>query len=53
MVQEQLALHKKEGEIMRRPPQDTGADFVVEALEGRAAVVVAIPLPSQHCKTLE
>ena len=54
MVEEELALHEEEREIMERPAKDRGADLVVETLEDVAgAVVITVPLPPQHRERLE
>ncbi len=46
MVEEELALHEIEREVVEGPAEDGGADFVVEPLEGGAAVVIAAALPA-------
>ena len=47
MVQEQLACHEVEWEVMKSPSQDGHTDFVVEALEGDIVVVTETTLPSE------
>ena len=53
VVQEELALHEEEREIMERPAQHTDPDLVIEALESIVFVVSARALPPQHREALE
>ena len=53
MVQEQLALHQVEWEVVECPSQHRSANFVVKALEDRVVVVFESSLPSQNSKALE
>ena len=53
VVQEQLALHQEEGEVVACPAEHRGPDLVVEPLEDRAAIVLISPLPTEDGETLE
>jgi hypothetical protein len=53
VVQEQLALHEEEGEVVECPTKHGNANLVVEALENGVTVVVAAALPSQDRESLE
>lgn len=53
VVQEKLALHQEEGEVMQGPAQDGGTNLIIEALECAASVVIASALPSENGNTLE
>ena len=46
VVQEELALHQVEREVMECPSQDHGTDFVIEALEDDVVVVLEASLPA-------
>lgn len=53
VVQEKLSLHQEEGEVVEGPPENVGADLVVETLEGDVAVILESALPSQNSETLD
>jgi hypothetical protein len=53
VVQEQLALHEEEGEVVECPTKHGNANLVIEALENGVTVVVAAALPSQDRESLE
>jgi len=52
VVQEQLALHEEEWEVVEGPTKDVSADLVVKSLEGWVVVVVAVALPSEDSQAL-
>ncbi len=51
VVQEQLALHQEEGEVVECPPEDESSDLVAEAAEDGAFVIVVATLPSEEGDT--
>lgn len=53
VVQEELSLHEEERKPVKSPAENTGANFVVEALEGHVVVVSVSTLPSQDSQCLE
>lgn len=53
MVQEELALHQVEWEIVKGPSQDRSTDFVVETLEDCIIVVLEPSLPAENSNALE
>lgn len=53
MMQEELTLHKVEGEIMKSPSEDRGSDFVIKAFEDGIGVIIAAALPAENSNALE
>lgn len=53
MMEEQLALHQVEWEVMEGPAQNRSTDLVVEAFEVDIVVVVEPPLPAENRETFE
>lgn len=53
MVQEELALHEEEGEVVEGPAKNGHANLIVEALERSLGVVTATTLPAQDGNGLE
>lgn len=53
MVQEELALHQVEWEVMECPSKNHSTDLVIETLEDRVVIILEASLPSQNCKALE
>lgn len=54
MVEEELALHQVEGEVVQSPAKNGDANLIVKALEGDAVrVVVAAALPAYNGDTFE
>ena len=53
VVQEQLALHQEEWEVVECPSKNKSTDLVVETLEWHVVEVLVSTLPSQESNTLE
>lgn len=53
VVEEELSLHQKEGEVVEEPSENRSANLVVEALECDIVVVSAAPLPAKDSDGLE
>lgn len=53
VVQEELALHQEEWEIVKCPSENESADLVVETLEWHVVEVLVAALPSQENDALE
>jgi hypothetical protein len=53
VVQEQLALHQVEGEVVQRPAEHRSTKLVIEALESSVRVIVAVALPAENGNSLE
>jgi hypothetical protein len=53
VMQEELALHQVEWEVMESPCQDHSTNFVVEALENWIVVILVSTLPAENCHTFE
>lgn len=53
MVEEQLAPHEEEGEIVERPAENGAANLVIEALEEHVLVIAATALPAEDGDTFE
>lgn len=53
VVQEELALHQEEREVVEGPAEDEGADLVVETLKWDRVEILVAALPSQKSNTLE
>jgi hypothetical protein len=53
VMQEKLAGHQVEGEVVECPSKDAHTDFVVETLEGNVAVVTVATLPSKNGNALD
>lgn len=53
MMQEELTLHKIEGEIVKSPSKNRGSNLIVETLENGVGVIVAAALPAENGDALE
>ena len=53
VVQEELALHQEEWEVVEGPSENKSADLVVETLEWHVVEVLVAALPSQESDTLK
>lgn len=53
VVQEELALHEVEGEIVKSPSKNRCTHFVVETLESGVIVVSKVALPAEDGNTLD
>ena len=52
-MQEKLASHEEEWEIMACPSKNRGPNLIVEALEGRVDVVLVASLPPKDGNAFE
>jgi len=53
VVEEELAGHEEEGEVVECPAENEGADFIVESLERNVLVVSTTSLPSKNSEAFE
>ena len=53
VMQEELTLHKIEGEVVEGPTEDGGSNLVIEALEDGVSVIIAAALPAENSDALE
>ena len=53
VVQEELASHEVEWEVVEEPSQDAGTNLIVKALEGNVVVVTTAALPANNGDSLE
>ena len=53
VMEEKLASHEVEWEVMECPSDDAGANFVIESLDVVVAVITAVSLPPKGSNSLE